>query len=380
MCVCVYKYIYIKSQQTEYKTSSPASPYSTHAHFKGFLLFFFHFLISSSYSLLAAQAPGDPSYEEPAEEDWGPRSCHGGGTYLGQQVHGAQHRGAGAAVGPAWPAGDENAAQPGAADPSSVLPTLRAACLAWVGDKQGDASVCLEMGIVWQRWASAVFWLVCGSLESCLSISTTSRLFQRDEVSSLWSGSCWPLATMSCRSWFIRLGCDDVMFCLLTCPHLLMQLAGLGPQQSSAVQEPFTSFASSFAETRLESLRRPWRSSAWCSSEWQETRARGMLVRYFWHVDGPCSQDSLTALFAAPLLSAQFCAELLLSLPDGRRFRYARCRPGTAAATRGFPGHAHLWARQRRNQECQWIPDGNIVRFWCFLSKAKNLDFHFYVC
>lgn len=41
-------------------------------------------------------------------------------------------------------------------------------------------------------------------------------------------------------------------------------------------------------------------------------------MRYFWHVDGPCSQDSLTALFAAPLLSAQFCAELLSSLPDGR--------------------------------------------------------------
>lgn len=29
-----------------------------------------------------------------------------------------------------------------------------------------------------------------------------------------------------------------------------------------------------------------------------------MLVRYFWHVDGSLSQDSLTDLFVAPLLSA----------------------------------------------------------------------------
>lgn len=82
----------------------------------------------SPLSLLPAQAPGDPGYEEPAEEDWGPWSSHGRGTYLGQQIHRAQHRGAGAAVGPAWPAGNENAAQSGTADSSSVRPTLHAVC------------------------------------------------------------------------------------------------------------------------------------------------------------------------------------------------------------------------------------------------------------
>lgn len=44
------------------------------------------------------------------------RRSTGGAPDPGQQIHGAQHRGAGAAVGPAGPAVHAHAAQPGAAD------------------------------------------------------------------------------------------------------------------------------------------------------------------------------------------------------------------------------------------------------------------------
>lgn len=115
-------YVYIIPAEEEYNPSSPASLCSN-------MLFLRLFLCTSWFSpllsLVTAQAPGDPSYEEPAEEDRGPRGGHGRGAYSGQQIHGAQHRGAGAAVGPAGPARDEDAAQPGAADSGSVLSTPR---------------------------------------------------------------------------------------------------------------------------------------------------------------------------------------------------------------------------------------------------------------
>lgn len=83
--------------------------------------------------------------------------------------------------------------------------------------------------------------------------------------------------------------------------------------QSTTAQELLISFATSFSGTPLESPRRHWRSSAWCSSESLGTHARGRLGRYFWLMDGSCVQDP----FVAPLLSAPLCAELLHSVPEG---------------------------------------------------------------
>lgn len=124
----------VLGEKEEYNPSSPASLCSFKSFFRvGFGFFLVVHDFSPLCSLLTAQAPRDPSYEEPAKENWGPWSSHGRGTYLGQQIHRTQHCGAGTAVGPAGPAGDEDAAQPGAADPSPVLPGPRLVWSVWLG-------------------------------------------------------------------------------------------------------------------------------------------------------------------------------------------------------------------------------------------------------